>query len=158
VLLQVVREGTRVILQVQVTHHRPKDLLLPDNAAPEVIVLVIAVGDPLTGGLGLPHQVLAVGQVAADLAAYHHGQLVYRDLRGRPVVPPIVIVRPAYRVELVRVLVLNRLLPQAVLNLQGRELKRVVLTPRQNWLGCAASLFFLYDCQNSSVIDVEFNG
>ena len=54
-------------------------------------------------------------------------------------------------------LVLYGLLSQAILNLQGGELE-MVLTPRQNWLGCAASLFFLYDYQNSSVIDVEFNG
>jgi hypothetical protein len=72
-------------------------------------------------------------------------------------VPPVVIVRPTDRIELIRVLVLDGLLPQAILNLKGGELE-MVLTPRQNWLGCAASLFFLYDCQNSSVIDARFNG
>jgi hypothetical protein len=49
-------------------------------------------------------------------------------------VPPVVIVRPTDRIELIRVLVLDCLLPQAILNLKGGELE-MVLTPRQNWLG-----------------------
>ena len=133
VLFQVVGECARVLLQVEVTYHRSEDLLLTDNAAPEVVILVHAVGDPLTGGLGLIHQVLAVGQVAADLPAYHHGQLINRDLRGRPVVPPVVIVRPTDRIELIRVLVLDGLLPQAVLNLQGRELEMCLPLARTGW-------------------------
>jgi hypothetical protein len=48
-------------------------------------------------------------------------------------VPPIVIVRPTDRIELIRVLVLDGLLPQAVLNLQGGELEMCLPLARTGW-------------------------
>jgi hypothetical protein len=72
---------------------------------------------PLAGGFGLPHEVLAVGEVTADLATYHHAQFVDGELGTGSVVPPVIVVRAAYRIVLVRVLVFYHLLADAVLDL-----------------------------------------
>ena len=72
---------------------------------------------PLGGRFGLPHEILAVGQVAADFATDHHRKLIDGELGGRAVVAPVVVVCTADRVELVRVLVLDYLLPDSLLDL-----------------------------------------
>lgn len=72
---------------------------------------------PLVGALRFPHEVLAVGEVAAYLPANHHAQLIDGQLRGCAIVAPVVIVRAADRIELIWVLVLDDVLPDAVLDL-----------------------------------------
>lgn len=115
--LKVIGDRSRVFLQVDLSDDGPEYFLLSDDAAPEVVVLVSAVGDALARALRLPHQVLAVGQVAANLAADHHRQLVDGELRTRSIVPPVVVVRPTDRIQLIRVLVLDYLLSDAILDL-----------------------------------------
>ncbi len=117
-LLQVVGDGPRVLLQVHLSYHRTEDFLFTNNTRPEIVVLVRAVGYFLAGALGLPHQVLTVGQVTANLPAYHHGQLIYRQFWRGSIVPPIVVISSTYGVELIRVFLLDDLLPDAILDLK----------------------------------------
>ncbi len=43
VLLQVVRDSLGVLLDVNVTHHRPEHLFLSNYTLPEVLILILAV-------------------------------------------------------------------------------------------------------------------
>ena len=58
-------------------------------------------------GLGFMHQVLAIGEVASDLLANHHGKLIDGQFGRRSIMPPVVVVSSADSVQLVRMFVLD---------------------------------------------------
>ena len=108
VLLEVVRDRHGVA-HIAALHEGTEHFLFANYALAESVELRGAVGDLLVRGLGLVHEVLAIRQVATDLFADHHRQLVNRQLSRRSVVSPVVVVRPTDRVQLVRMLLLDGL-------------------------------------------------
>ena len=119
------------VFHVPPLHERPKHLLLAHDAISKSIELRSAIINLLVHGLGFVHQVLAVREVAPDFLANHHRQLIYGQLCRRSIVPPVVVISAANRVQLVRVLVFDHLGTNLLTNLfitkTGRMPESIIL-------------------------------
>jgi hypothetical protein len=119
-------------------HDWLEHLLLPDYTVAKSVELRVTVRYHLVRSLRLADQKLAISQVTTDISTNHHRKLIYCQLRGCTIVPPVVVVSPADGIELIRVLILDSVLPDFSLDLWLSVGLENLLLARNCWCSCRA--------------------